>query len=289
MGAQILNGKKVAAIIRAQLAAKIQARLQKGLCRPGLAVIQVGTDPASSIYVKNKRIACEQVGIHSEAYDLPENTKQEELCALINQLNHNKNIHGVLVQLPLPAHIDSHLIIERIDPSKDVDGFHPYNMGRLAQRRPLLRPCTPYGIITLLGHAQINLSGLNAVIVGASNIVGRPMALELLLANSTVTICHQKTQNLAQHIANADLLIVAIGHPGIIRSEWIKPNAIVIDVGINRGENGQLRGDIDFASAKQKASWITPVPGGVGPMTVSMLLHNTFCSAENLQQAPPLA
>lgn len=284
MTATILDGKKIAAEIRDKIANKVQQRLANGLRAPGLAVILVAGDHASEIYVRNKRRDCEEVGIRSVAYDLPANVKQEQLLELIDTLNADPNIDGILLQLPLPKSIDENTILERIHPDKDVDGFHPYNLGRLAQRRPQLQPCTPYGIIKLLEHTDVNLCGINAVIVGASNIVGRPMALELLLKKSTVTVCHKFTKNLEQHVRNAELLIVAIGKPGVINSDWIKPGAVVIDVGINRLPNGTLIGDIDFNTAKEKASWITPVPGGVGPMTRAMLLHNTLFAANRLHQ-----
>lgn len=276
MAANIIDGKAIAENIRIQLKKNIFELKAKGKTLPGLAVVLVGQDPASEVYVKNKRRACQEVGIQSFDYDLPVSTSESELLTIIDQLNKNPRIHGILVQLPLPSHINSNLVLEKIDPNKDVDGFHPYNLGRLAQKRPLLRPCTSYGIVQLLESIPINPRGLNAVMVGASNIVGRPMALELLLVESTVTICHRQTRDLQNHIKQADILIVAIGNPQVINSEWIKPGAVVIDVGMNRLESGQLVGDIDFASAKEIASWITPVPGGVGPMTVATLLQNTF-------------
>lgn len=276
MVAQIIDGKAIAASIRAELTASIASRCQQGLRPPGLAVVLVGDDPASVVYVRNKRQACAEVGVHSVAYDLPAQASTEQLVALVDQLNGDPLIDGILVQLPLPAHIDVHKVLERILPHKDVDGFHPYNLGRLAQRRPLLRSCTPYGIMQLLTHIGLAFKGLDAVVVGASNVVGRPMGLELLLAGCTVTICHRMTRDLAAHVKRADLLVVAIGKPGVVQSAWIKPGAVVVDVGMNRLETGQLVGDIDFASAKERAGWITPVPGGVGPMTVATLLRNTF-------------
>lgn len=239
-------------------------------------MILIGDDPASAVYVRNKSLACESVGIFSQAHHLPTKTTQKALLALIDQCNADPNIDGILVQLPLPDHIDANLILERISPKKDVDGFHPYNLGRLAQRRPLLSPCTPHGVITLLKAYDIQLAGLEAVIVGASNIVGRPMALELLLEKATITVCHRFTHHLEEHVRRAELLVVAIGNPGIIPTDWIKPGAIVVDVGITRLENGRIVGDIDFQSAQSVASWITPVPGGVGPMTVATLLQNTW-------------
>ena len=278
MTAQILDGKALAANIRAEIKAEVSKLRKQGKPTPGLAVILVGSDHASEIYVKNKRRACEEVGIHSFAHDLPSNTPQTELFSLLDELNQNTFVHGILVQLPLPSQIDSELILERILPEKDVDGFHPYNLGRLAQRKPLLRPCTPFGIMKLLESTHVPLKGMNAVIVGASNIVGRPMALELLIANCTVTICHRYTKDLENHVRHADILIVAIGKHGVVHSDWIKPGAIVIDVGTNRLAHGRVVGDIDFATAKKRASWITPVPGGVGPMTIAMLLQNTLDS-----------
>lgn len=282
--AKILDGKAIATQIRQHIKTKIDKRLLEGLRAPGLAVIMVGEDPASQIYVHNKRKACQEVGIISMAYDLPVQTTETELMTLIDELNENSAIDGILLQLPLPAHIDPNSILERIAPDKDVDGFHPYNLGRLAQRRPLLRPCTPLGIITMMETAGITLPGLDAVVVGASNIVGRPMALELLLKKATVTVCHRFTKNLPEQIARADLLVVAIGKPHFIQTDWIKPGAIVIDVGMNRLANGKLCGDVDFATAKNKASWITPVPGGVGPMTIAILLQNTWYAAEQLHR-----
>ena len=278
--AQILDGKAVAELQRTDLMAQIALRVKAGLRQPALAVILVGDDSASQLYVRNKCKACEQVGITSLSYDLPANTNQAELLALIDNLNQASNVDGILVQLPLPAHIDERAVLEKIAIHKDVDGFHPYNLGRLAQKNPALRPCTPYGVMKLLEHYQLSICGLNATIVGASNIVGRPMALELLNAGCTVTICHSNTQNLNQAVAMADILVVAIGKPGVIRTSWIKPGAIVIDIGINRLADGRVVGDIDFTEAKQCASWLTPVPGGVGPMTVATLLHNTYLAAQ---------
>lgn len=284
MSAKIIDGKAIANQIKHELAEKIKARKLNNLRLPGLAVILVGHDPASEVYVRNKRLACEEVGIISHSYDLPSETGEAELLNLIQTLNADPNIDGILVQLPLPTHIDANHIVESIRPDKDVDGFHPYNLGRLAQRRPYLRPCTPYGIMALLDHEHINVKGLHAVVVGASNIVGRPMSFELLLAGATVTICHKFTKNLADYVKEADVLIVAIGKRNIIQSDWIKPNAIVIDVGIHRLADGSIAGDLDFASAKEIASYITPVPGGVGPLTIAMLLHNTIYAAETLHK-----
>lgn len=286
MSAQIIDGKKIANDIKDQLKLRVEKRLQQGLRIPGLAVIKVGNDPASEVYVRNKRQSCEKVGINSVAHDLPAETSQETLLSLIDELNNDTAIDGILVQLPVPEHINSETIIERIHPDKDVDGFHPYNIGRLALRIPVLRPCTPRGIMTLLNQTMDtigqSIKGMNVCIVGASNIVGRPMGLELLLAGCTVTTCHRFTKNLADHVSNADILVVAVGKPGIVNSEWIKTGAIVIDVGINRLETGQLVGDVDFDTAKEKAAYITPVPGGVGPMTVATLLQNTVDAADEL-------
>ena len=284
MTAQLIDGKQIAADIRKNIAQQVQDRLSQGLRAPGLAVILVGSDPASEVYVAHKRKDCEQVGFQSQAYDLPVTTTQDELLNLIDSLNADDNIDGILVQLPLPAHLDSSLLLERINPYKDVDGFHPYNVGRLAQRMPLLRSCTPKGIITLLAHTGVDLHGLDAVVVGASNIVGRPMALELLLAGCTTTITHRFTTNLEEHVRRADLVVVAVGIPDLVKGEWIKPGAIVIDVGINRQANGKLVGDVGFAEAIKRAAWITPVPGGVGPMTRACLLENTLQACEQSEQ-----
>lgn len=278
MIATILDGSALCEIIKHQLAEKIQA---KGIT-PGLDVILVGNHPASQAYVGHKHRACLEVGIRSRIHKLPENCSQTDVEKIITQCNNDNSVHGILLQLPLPAHLSVDDLLEKISPKKDVDGFHPYNLGRLVQRRPLLRPCTPLGIIKLLEHSKIELAGKNAVVVGASNIVGRPMALELLLAKSTVTVCHRFTKNLAQIIAQADILISATGQPGLINSNWIKPGAVVVDVGFSRLGNGKISGDIDFESAKKIASMITPVPGGVGPMTVAMLLHNTVMACEEI-------
>ncbi len=280
MSANILDGRLVAHQLQEALCEQVQQRTAGGLTAPGLAVILVGADPASKIYVDKKRTTCEKIGFFSKAYDLPESTDEQTLLNLIHELNNNNDIDGILVQLPLPNHIDSNLILEQINPNKDVDGFHPYNLGRLIQKRPLLRPCTPYGIMLLLQYYQIDVKKLDAVMIGASNIVGRPMALELLLAGASVTVCHRFTQNISEHIKKAEILIVAIGKPGIIDSQSIKPGAIVIDVGMNRLANGSIVGDIDFDTAKERAAWITPVPGGVGPMTVTTLMKNTLYAAE---------
>lgn len=284
MTAQLIDGKQIAADIRDTIAQQVQARLNQGLRAPGLAVILVGNDPASEVYVAHKRKDCEQVGFQSQAYDLPATTTQEELLNLIDTLNADTSVDGILVQLPLPAHLDSSLLLERINPSKDVDGFHPYNVGRLAQRIPLLRSCTPKGIMTLLEHTGVDLHGLDAVIVGASNIVGRPMAMELLLAGCTTTITHRFTKDLESHVRRADLVVVAVGIPNLVKGEWIKPGAVVIDVGINRQADGKLVGDVGFDEAIKRASWITPVPGGVGPMTRACLLENTLQACEQAEQ-----
>lgn len=276
MSASILNGKHVASAIYTELKQATEARQAQGLRPPGLAVICLGSDPASVIYVANKRKACEAVGFKSHAYDLPEQTTETELIALIEQLNLSSDIDGILVQLPLPKHIHTSTIIERIHPEKDVDGFHPYNLGRLAQGNPLLRPCTPYGIIQLLKFYELNPAGEHAVVIGASNIVGRPMALELLLAKATVTVCHRLTKNLADHVRMANLIVVATGTPDVINPDWLHHEQVMIDVGIHRQKDGTLRGDLDFIKVKEKVRWITPVPGGVGPMTICTLLTNTL-------------
>ena len=280
MSAKIIDGKTIAQQVRNEVAALVQKRLAAGKRAPGLAVVLVGENPASQIYVASKRKACEEVGFISRSYDLPMSTTEAELLALIDSLNDDNDIDGILVQLPLPAGIDNVKVLERIHPDKDVDGFHPYNVGRLCQRAPKLRPCTPRGIVTLLERYDIPTYGLNAVVVGASNIVGRPMSLELLLAGCTTTVTHRFTKNLRQHIENADLLVVAVGKPGFIPGEWIKPDAIVIDVGINRLESGKVVGDVEFDVAVERAGWITPVPGGVGPMTVATLIQNTLQACE---------
>ncbi|WP_339463130.1 bifunctional methylenetetrahydrofolate dehydrogenase/methenyltetrahydrofolate cyclohydrolase FolD [Pseudomonas sp. EA_105y_Pfl2_R69] len=284
MTAQLIDGKAIAASLRQQIAQRVAERRQQGLRAPGLAVILVGSDPASQVYVSHKRKDCEEVGFVSQAYDLPASTSQDELTALIDRLNDEPGIDGILVQLPLPEHLDSSLLLERIRPDKDVDGFHPYNIGRLAQRMPLLRPCTPKGIMTLLESTGADLYGMHAVVVGASNIVGRPMAMELLLAGCTVTITHRFTKDLPTHVGQADIVVVAAGKPGLVKGEWIKEGAIVIDVGINRQADGKLIGDVVYETALPRAGWITPVPGGVGPMTRAGLLENTLHAAEHLHK-----
>ncbi|MBW7981916.1 bifunctional methylenetetrahydrofolate dehydrogenase/methenyltetrahydrofolate cyclohydrolase FolD [Enterobacillus tribolii] len=285
MVAKIIDGKMIAQQVRNEVAARVQQRLAEGKRAPGLAVVLVGENPASQIYVGSKRRACEEVGFISESYDLPDSTSEAQLLSLIDDLNNNPSIDGILVQLPLPAGIDNVKVLERISPDKDVDGFHPYNVGRLCQRAPKLRPCTPRGIMTLLERYEIETYGQNAVVVGASNIVGRPMAMEFLLAGCTTTVTHRFTQDLRHHVEGADLLVVAVGKPGFIPGEWIKPGAVVIDVGINRLESGKVVGDVEFDSASQRASWITPVPGGVGPMTVATLIQNTLQACEEYHDA----
>lgn len=282
MTAQIISGTQLASQIKSNVAQQISQYVAQGKRAPGLAVILVGADPASQVYVGSKRKSCAEIGITSQSYDLPETTTEQALLELIEELNQDTEIDGILVQLPLPKHIDSTKVIEQISPEKDVDGFHPYNVGRLCQRIPTLRACTPYGVMKLLETTGISFYGKHAVIVGASNIVGRPMALELLLAGCTVTVTHRFTEDLASHIRQADILVVAVGKPKFIKGEWIKEGAVVVDVGINRLE-GKLVGDVEFDIAAQRASYITPVPGGVGPMTVAMLMQNTLSAYEKQQ------
>jgi methylenetetrahydrofolate dehydrogenase (NADP+) / methenyltetrahydrofolate cyclohydrolase len=286
MTAQLIDGRKLAAEVKNHVRSKIDAARTLGRRCPALAVVKVGDDPASQIYVRNKRRACEEVGIRSVAHDLPQSTSEMELLSMVDELNGDTGIDGILVQLPLPTQIQQTAIIERIDPVKDVDGFHPYNVGRLAQRIPVMRPCTPYGVIRLLEHIGVPLKGQHAVVVGASNIVGRPMSLELLLMGATTTVCHRFTADLPAYVRQADILVVAAGKPGLIAGEWIRPGAVVIDVGMNRLENGHLAGDVQFESARERAGWITPVPGGVGPMTVAMLMHNTLEAYQRRHEAP---
>jgi len=277
--AQILDGKAVAAKERVRSAARAADFISKYGRAPGLAVVKVGEDPASAVYVRNKRKACEECGIASFAHDLPVTTTREELLKLIQALNVDDRVDGILLQLPLPKGLDSTEIMDTIDPAKDVDGFHPTNTGLLAQKRPGLRPCTPWGVIRLAQEYKLDLVGLRACVVGASNIVGRPMALELLLARSTVTVCHTGTRDLRGEVERADLVVAAVGKAAYVSGEWIREGAIVFDVGINRGADGKLCGDVEFAAAAQRAAWITPVPGGVGPMTIAMLLSNTVDAA----------
>ena len=279
MSAQILDGKATAAEIRADIKTQVEALVAAGKRQPGLAVVLVGDTAASQVCVRNKRAASAEVGFFSELHQLPPDTPAAELLALIDDLNGREAIDGILVQLPLPAHIDEEQVIERILPTKDVDGFHPYNVGRLTLRMPLLRPCTPKGVMTLLARTGRNLEGLDALIIGQSNIVGRPMALELLAARRTISVCHSRTPDLPGKIINADLVVAAVGRPHFVQGDWVKEGAIVIDVGINRTAAGTLVGDVDFAAVAERASWITPVPGGVGPMTIASLLENTLQAA----------
>jgi methylenetetrahydrofolate dehydrogenase (NADP+) / methenyltetrahydrofolate cyclohydrolase len=280
MTAQIIDGKAIAADLLSNIKTKIDARVSAGKRAPCLAVVLVGADPASAIYVRNKRKACEKVGIKSIAHDLPASTTEADLLALIDSLNNDTTVDGILVQSPLPSQISEEKLIEHISVDKDVDGFHPYNIGRLAVRQPTLRSCTPFGVIKLLQASNIDLMGLDAVIIGVSNHVGRPMALELLLAGCTITSCHRHTKNLADKVKSADLIVAAAGKPGLIQGDWIKQGAIVVDIGINRLADGSISGDVDFNTAKQRASYITPVPGGVGPMTVATLMENTLLAIE---------
>ncbi|ALR93638.1 MULTISPECIES: bifunctional methylenetetrahydrofolate dehydrogenase/methenyltetrahydrofolate cyclohydrolase FolD [Vibrio] len=280
MTAQNIDGTLISQTVRSEVAARVKARVEAGLRAPGLAVVLVGEDPASQVYVGSKRRACEEVGFVSKSFDLPASSSEEELLALIDELNNDDEIDGILVQLPLPAGINTTHVLERIHPEKDVDGFHPYNVGRLAQRIPKLRSCTPKGIITLLDRYNIELRGKHAVVVGASNIVGRPMTLELLLAGCTTTTCHRFTKDLESHVRQADVVVVAVGKPNFIPGEWIKKGAVVVDVGINRLDSGKLVGDVEYDKARESASFITPVPGGVGPMTVASLIENTMLACE---------
>lgn len=282
MTAQLIDGKAVAAALKEEMRVLVNTQMSAGMRQPGLAVVLVGEDPASTIYVRNKTEACAQVGIQSTHHQLSADISEQDLINLIIKLNNDKNIDGILVQLPLPRHIDAEKVLETIDPHKDVDGFHAYNLGRLAQRRPLLRPCTPLGVMILLDHIHQIYKGKHAVVVGASNIVGRPMALELLIAGATVTVCHRFTGDLSYFVKQADIMVAAVGKPGIIKGEWIKEGATVIDVGITRMPDGKLTGDVEFAAAKERAAWITPVPGGVGPMTVAVLMRNTLSAAHYL-------
>jgi methylenetetrahydrofolate dehydrogenase (NADP+)/methenyltetrahydrofolate cyclohydrolase len=286
MPARLLDGKALADELIEELRRKVRDRVRAGQCPPGLAVILVGNDPASQVYVRNKRRACERAGFRTLDFDLPASTSQAELLALIDSLNADPVVHGILVQMPLPPQIDARLVIQRISPRKDVDGFHPENVGRLALREPGLRPCTPKGVMSLLAHTDKPVRGRDALVVGVSNHVGRPMLLELLLAGATVTACHRFTADLEAHVRRADLLVVAAGKPGLVKGEWIKPGAVVIDVGINLQPDGKLVGDVEFAAAAERASWITPVPGGVGPMTVATLLQNTLEACEAFAWTP---
>jgi len=285
MTARIIDGKARAERATAEIKLQVAARVAAGKSAPGLAVVLVGDNPASQVYVRNKRRTTEDVGMKSYSYDLPQTVSQLDLLALISHLNGDPFVDGILVQLPLPKHIDVDTVTESIDPRKDVDGLHPYNMGRLVLKRPTLRPCTPQGCMTLIRDTGEDLVGKHAVIIGQSNIVGRPMALELLMARCTVTICHSATRDLPAIVATADILVAAIGKLSFVQGDWIKQGAIVIDVGTNRTPEGKLRGDVDFDSAKERAGWITPVPGGVGPMTIAMLLANTLRAAESMDDA----
>ncbi len=282
MTARILDGKGIAEALLDDLARRVAARVASGLPAPGLAVVLVGQDPASAVYVRNKRRAAKKVGIRAIDFDLPADTGDEELAALIDRLNADPGIHGILVQLPLPGNRDANWLIHRIDPRKDVDGFHPENVGHLALRQFGLRPCTPRGVTTLLAYTDRPVRGQSATVVGVSNHVGRPMVLELLIAGCTTTSCHKFTPRevLERHVREADILVVAVGRPGLVPGEWVKPGAVVIDVGINRLDDGRLVGDVGFDAAAERASWITPVPGGVGPMTVATLMQNTLEAAE---------
>ena len=285
MTARIIDGKARAERATAEIKSQIAARVAAGKPPPGLAVVLVGDHPASQIYVRNKRRMTQAVGMRSFEFDLPGTVSQHELLSLIGRLNADSDVHGILVQLPLPKEIDDEVVAESIDPAKDVDGLHPYNMGRLVLKRPVLRPCTPQGCMTLIRDTGVDLVGKHAVIIGQSNIVGRPMALELLMARCTVTICHSATRDLPAIVGTADILVAAMGKLGFVQGAWIKPGAIVIDVGINRTPEGKLRGDVDFESARERAGWITPVPGGVGPMTIAMLLANTLRAAQAMDGA----
>ncbi|MBV1774945.1 bifunctional methylenetetrahydrofolate dehydrogenase/methenyltetrahydrofolate cyclohydrolase FolD [Burkholderiaceae bacterium DAT-1] len=276
MTAQLLDGKAISESIIGNVRAAVEARVASGKRAPALAVILVGSDPASAVYVRNKKLACERAGFKSLSYEFDASLTETELLALVEKLNNDPEVDGILVQLPLPKHLNADRIIETINPHKDVDGFHPYNFGRLALKMPLLRPCTPRGAMTLLERTGVDLVGKDAVVIGASNIVGRPMALELLMARATVTVCHSKTRDLAEKVRAADIVVAGVGIPNFVKGDWIKPGAVVIDVGINRLESGKLCGDVEFDVAKEHASWITPVPGGVGPMTIATLMQNTL-------------
>jgi methylenetetrahydrofolate dehydrogenase (NADP+) / methenyltetrahydrofolate cyclohydrolase len=282
MAAKIIDGNQISAQLRANIKQKVKARIEQGKRAPGLAVILVGDDAASSVYVSKKVKACQEVGFDSREIRLNSNINQSALLKEVEKLNQDPAVDGILVQLPLPKHLDSSTILETIRADKDVDCFHPYNVGRLVQRIPKLRPCTPYGVMLMLEAIGQDVKGLNCLVVGASNIVGRPMAMELLLAGATVTVCHKFTKDLAKFVAAADLVVVGVGIPNLVKGDWIKPGAIVIDVGINRLPDGKLTGDVEFEPAAERAAWITPVPGGVGPMTVATLMHNTLMAAEEL-------
>jgi methylenetetrahydrofolate dehydrogenase (NADP+) / methenyltetrahydrofolate cyclohydrolase len=283
-GAVLLDGKAVAAKVRAEVAQRAAQFAARHGRRPGLAVVQVGEDPASSVYVRNKRRSSLEAGIESFAHDLPSSASEAEILSLIESLNRDARVDGILVQLPLPKGVNADRVMDAVDPAKDVDGFHPLNTGLLAQKRPRLRPCTPYGVIRLAHEYSIPLTGARATVVGASNIVGRPMALELLLARATVTVCHTGTRDLRSEVERAEVLVAAVGKAGFIPGEWVRPGAAVFDVGINRSAEGHLVGDVEFAAAAARAGWITPVPGGLGPMTIAMLLNNTVEAANLLTE-----
>jgi methylenetetrahydrofolate dehydrogenase (NADP+) / methenyltetrahydrofolate cyclohydrolase len=278
-GARLLDGKAVAAKVRAEVAGRAAEFAKRHGRPPGLAVLQVGEHPASSVYVRNKRRSSLEAGIASLAHDLPETASESQILALVHALNQDERVDGILVQLPLPKGVNADRVMDAVDPRKDVDGFHPTNTGLLAQKRPRLRPCTPFGVIRLAQEYGINLTGLRATVVGASNIVGRPMALELLLARATVTVCHTGTRELRAEVERAEVLVAAVGKPGFVPGEWVRPGAVVFDVGINRTADGRLVGDVGFEAATARAAWITPVPGGIGPMTIAMLLSNTVDAA----------
>ena len=279
--AKIINGKEISATIRSEIKEATEKLVAESGVRPGLAVIIVGEDPASQVYVRNKKRACDEVGFYSESYELPENTTQEELNALVDRLNKDDKIHGILCQLPLPKHLDENEVIMRIDPKKDVDAFHPENVGKIMIGDYSFLPCTPAGVMALLERSGVDVCGKECVVVGRSNIVGKPQAMLLLHANGTVTICHSRTKNLAEVCRRADILVAAIGKADFFTGDMIKEGAVVIDVGMNRRADGKLTGDVDFASVEPKASYITPVPGGVGPMTITMLMQNTLTAAKN--------
>jgi methylenetetrahydrofolate dehydrogenase (NADP+)/methenyltetrahydrofolate cyclohydrolase len=284
MTARIIDGKAIAQDVRNEVRKAIDGMVGRGLRRPGLAVVMVGDNPASQVYVRNKRRSCEECGIVSIAFDLPQSTSETELLARIDELNADERVDGILVQLPLPDHIRESSVVERIDPRKDVDGFHPYNVGRLAERNPLIRPCTPYGVVRMLDHIGVSVKGQHCVVVGASNIVGRPMSLELLLMGATTTVAHRFTRDLEMHVRMAEVLVVAAGKPGLVPGEWVREGSVVVDIGINRRADGTLCGDVQFEEAAKRAAWITPVPGGVGPMTVAMLMKNTLEASFRRQQ-----
>jgi methylenetetrahydrofolate dehydrogenase (NADP+)/methenyltetrahydrofolate cyclohydrolase len=276
MSARLIDGKTIAQALRNHIKAAVTALCENGHRPPGLAVVLVGADPASQIYVRHKHQACEAAGMRSVVRMLPADSTQAEVLTVVEELNLDDGIDGILVQLPVPPQISAKAVIDAIAVDKDVDGFNPENLGLLAQRTPRLRPCTPYGVIKMLEHEHIDVRGMDAVVIGQSNIVGRPMALELLMKGATVTICHSQTKDLAGHVARADLVVAGMGRPEFVRGAWIKPGAVVIDVGLNRLETGKIVGDVEFAPAAERAAWITPVPGGVGPMTIAMLMQNTL-------------